>query len=251
MKRRVAYIMMLGALLLSALPALAEERDGESAQREKEQVILLHGYGRSARAMRAMEQRFVERGYDVHIIEYSSIMRSMDEIQREVTREIDEVIREHPQRTHFVGHSLGGLLARAYLKDKKLDRLGRVVTLGSPNRGTPAVNQLSRKWWFWMVGSAARSLSSSGSDFLSKLPEPHYPLGVIAGRARHPFVRGTSFSGAHDGLVSIESTKVEGMKDFCVIPVNHTALRYKQSVFMQALHFLKRGHFDCPSEYND
>lgn len=237
-------ICLLGLMLISACSGFAESRDRSTVE-AREHVILVHGYGRSARAMKTMERRFVARGYVVHTMDYSTLTRSIEEVQREISSEIDQVLKNHPHKTHFVGHSLGGLLVRAYLGTRKVHRLGRVVTLGSPNRGTPAVDYLERKWWFRLIGSAAQALRTSGSQFLSSLPRPTYPLGVIAGRAQRPFVRGAVFEGAHDGLIPLESTKVKGMQDFCVLNVNHTALRYHRDVFIQIEHFLKRGHFDC------
>lgn len=212
----------------------------------KEQVILVHGYGRSARAMNSMKRRFMAEGYLVHTMNYSSLTQSIEGIEDEVNQGIDQVLQAYPYRTHFVGHSLGGLLVRAYLGKRKPDRLGRVVLLGSPNQGTPAVDHLARKWWFGLIGSAAQSLSSSGSVFLSSLPQPTYPLGVIAGLSQRSFIRGAVFTGKHDGLVPLESTKVKGMQDFCVVRVNHTALRYHQPVFNHTVHFLKHGSFECP-----
>ena len=240
-------VWVLGVMLLSASSGLAEWRD-QSPSEVEEQVVLVHGYGRSARAMRTMERRFLTRGYIVHTLDYSTLTQSIEEVQQEVSNEIDQVLHDHPHKTHFVGHSLGGLLIRAYLGKKTVPRLGRVVLLGSPNQGTPAVDQLARRWWFGLVGSAAQALRTSGSKFLSSLPRPTYSLGVIAGRAQRSFVKGAVFKGAHDGLIPLESTKVEGMHDFCVIRVNHTALRYNRDVFFQIEHFLKNGRFNCPPE---
>ena len=185
-------------------------------------VILIHGYGRSASAMRVMAHQFRAHGYIPHTINYSSLTSSIEEAEAEVTHEIDQLLKGRSTEIHFVGHSLGGLLARAYLAKHKPHLLGRVVTLGSPNHGTPAVDHLMQKWWFGLVGSTALALRSGGSKFLSSLPKPNYALGVIAGVSHHPFVKGTKFDGRHDGLVPLKSTEVIGMTDYCVLNSNRT-----------------------------
>lgn len=210
---------------------------------QQEHVVLLHGYGRSASAMRPMKKRFEQAGYQVHVVEYSSLMSSMDEIEHEVAGQINHIVKTSPAKIHFVGHSLGGLLIRSYLGKNQVKTLGRVVTLGSPNQGTAVVEYFEQKWWFRFAGSAARSLSSEGSPFLKNLPQPTYPLGVIAGVSKYPFIKKSKLKSPHDGLVSLESTKVEGMTDFAVVKANHTALRYNQKVFNHILTFLQHGAF--------
>ena len=229
-------------VFLSIKPAKIYAQD-TSNQAIQENVIVLHGYGRSAVAMRTMERRLKRSGYRVHLVEYSSLMSSMAEIEDEVSQQIDQIIKQNPQKTHFIGHSLGGLLVRSYLGRHKVKQLGRVVTLGSPNKGTPVVEYFAQKWWFSLAGSAAQSLSSKGSQFLSSLPKPTYPLGVIAGLSKRKFAKKAFLKAPHDGLVSHESTRVEGMTDFTVIPANHTALRSNRAVFKEILNFLKLGYF--------
>lgn len=216
-----------------------------------EQVVLLHGYGRDESAMRPMRARLVAEGYQVISISYRSLTREISEIQSEVNQKIDLALAEHPLRTHFVGHSLGGLLIRAYLADhltaQRASRLGSVVTLGSPSRGTPVANQLTRSPLIRMMHPAAQALGVGGSPFLASLPKPNYPLGVIAGRSPNVLIKGTELSGAHDGLVSLASTRVDGMRDLCEVQVNHTQLRVDPEVFRQVLHFLRSERFECDS----
>ena len=50
--------------------------------------------------------------------------------------------------------------------------------------------------------------------------------------------------GDDDGLVPLESTKVEGMSDFIVLPVSHTDMRDDEKTYAQILNFLKEGKFD-------
>lgn len=235
--KKLIYLFVLSTVFLSCIHIQAQRIDLD------EQVILLHGYGRSGSAMKKMKYRFEKSGYQVHLVEYSSFTQSMHDIEEEITEEIDQLMSIYSKKTHFVGHSLGGLLVRSYLGKHKLKHLGRVVLLGSPNKGTPVVDYLSKKWWFRLIGSAAKSLSSKGSKFLTNLPKPDYSLGVIAGLSKKQFIGNQVLHGKHDGLVPLESTKVEGMQDFYVAKTNHTALRYDANVFRKTLHFLRYGRF--------
>jgi pimeloyl-ACP methyl ester carboxylesterase len=47
----------------------------------------------------------------------------------------DRLLRERRQDVVIVGHSMGGLVARAALAHKGGERMGRVIQLGAPNKG--------------------------------------------------------------------------------------------------------------------
>ena len=46
-----------------------------------------------------------------------------------------------------------------------------------------------------------------------------------------------------DGKVSIKRSKVQGMKDFIVVPYSHAYIMKRTEVFVQALHFITEGTF--------
>ena len=137
---------------------------------------------------------------------------------------------------------MGGLLIRAYLAERRVDNLGRVVLMGTPNQGTEVVDQFRDKWWMKMMGPMANALGSDSNSFPSTLKPPYYPVGVIAGVRE----RGNNehlIPGKDDGLVSVESTKLEGMSDFIVLETSHSGMRYNKSVAKQTVNFLRKGRF--------
>ncbi len=56
----------------------------------------------------------------------------------------DRLLRERRQDVVLVGHSMGGLVARAALAHKGAERVARVIQLGTPNRGAFAAVQALR-----------------------------------------------------------------------------------------------------------
>ena len=51
---------------------------------------------------------------------------------------------------------------------------------------------------------------------------------------------------ADDGIVSVASTRLDGMADFITLPVSHTAMLRSERAASQAAHFLRHGCFDRP-----
>ncbi|MCV6607985.1 MAG: hypothetical protein OIF32_07230 [Campylobacterales bacterium] len=210
--------------------------------KNNEAVILIHGFGRSETSMWYFKNKLEEAGYGVKTVGYSSLNQDMDGIKKEVYTDIDSQDLSNYKKVHFVGHSLGGLLVRSYLGEKKIENLGNVVIMGSPNKGTPAVDVFKNKWWFSLLGPAVKELGTSGTKFLTSLKKPYYNLGAIAGDSEiesYEYV----LKGADDGLVTVESAKVEGMRDFIVLDSSHTMMRYNKSVIKQTIYFLKKGKF--------
>lgn len=59
---------------------------------------------------------------------------------------VDEVIPDN-RAIDLVGHSMGGLVARTYIHDRGRDRVARLVSAGTPWRGSVQLFQLLRDGW--------------------------------------------------------------------------------------------------------
>ena len=224
MKRIKVYIIivLLHVKLGFAIQAI-------QTSEEKETVVMLHGLFRSNSAMWLLANRVEDAGYEVIRIEYKSFKVSPNEIIKEVSKKIDEEIAGKDTKVHFVGHSLGGLMIRAYLAEKKPKRLGRVVLLGSPSKGTDFVDKFRDRWWMKMLGETTLELGKDGDSFHKNLPDPDYPLGIIAGK-KGDDSNDDTIPGEDDGIVPVESTKVDGMADMIVMETSHAMLRYNKDV---------------------
>jgi hypothetical protein len=127
--------------------------------------------------------------------------------------------------------------------------MGRAVMLSPPNQGSEVVDALRDNAVFqWVNGPAGQQLGTDAQSVPRKLGPVTFSLGVITGNQHSLF--DTWFSdmipGANDGKVSVQSAKVEGMKDFLVLPHDHTFIMQKPDVIAQTLHFLKEGRFHRP-----
>jgi triacylglycerol lipase len=79
----------------------------------------------------------------------------------------------------------------------------------------------------------------------SRLPSVDFELGVITGtRALNPVLY-RLLPRPNDGKVSVASARVEGMRDFHVLPVTHTFLMNNRKVIDLTLNFLKHGRFEA------
>lgn len=72
-------------------------------------------------------------------------------------------------RVHFVGHSLGGLLIRAYLQNKRMEKLGRFVLIGTPNRGSELVDRFRDNWHLSLFGPTTAALGTGSARLPARL----------------------------------------------------------------------------------
>ncbi len=233
-------IMLLSLVVLTAANAFLTHND--EVPGNKKIVVLLHGLGRSNTSMWLLASRLEDAGYYVQRVEYSSLDQKPDEILKEVSSQINQCCQNHTQSVHFVGHSLGGLMVRAYLQNYKVDKLGRVVLLGTPNKGTEAADHFSNSWLMDILGPTAKALGTDDKSFPKSLKAPYYPVGIIAGEIKSKF-NDPVIPGKDDGLVSVEATKIDGMTDFIIIETGHSRMRYDSEVAEQTIEFIKNGEF--------
>lgn len=210
-------------------------------------VVLLHGLGRSHRSMGRLARHLTAQGHQVVNLPYPSRRHEPDQLMNHVASEIRTHLSSDT-RLHFVTHSLGGIIVRALLADDPPPNLGRTVMLAPPNKGSELADLLSGRLPFsWTLGPTLPHLGTHETSFPRLLPAADFELGIIAGRGFLNPIGAAVVASPNDGVVSVESTRLEGMDDFIVVNRSHTFIMQAPEVIAEVAHFLRHGCFSVSS----
>jgi pimeloyl-ACP methyl ester carboxylesterase len=208
-------------------------------------VVLLHGLARTSRSFRKMERALQGAGFATINLDYASRKHRLEMLTERIHPDIAKFAGEVGP-LHFVTHSMGGLLARAYLAKHRPSRLARVVMLGTPNGGSEVADLLkSFAPYRAFYGPAGQQVSTPPGEFLTQLPLPNYAVGIVAGdRTIDPFASFFVVPRPNDGRVSVSSTKLAGMADHIVVRATHSGLLNHRRAIDQTIAFLREGRFE-------
>jgi hypothetical protein len=195
--------------------------------------------------MQRMESALQEAGFRVCNIAYPSRDHSVAELaSQHVAPRISECASDPDEPIHFVTHSLGGIVVRQLASTERVWTFGRVVMLGPPNHGSEVVDAIGDWRVFGAVSGPAGGELGTATDALpQRLGPVPFEAGIIAGSSSINWINSAIIPGEDDGKVSIDSAKVEGMRDFVLVATSHPFLMADDAVIEQTLRFLTTGCF--------
>lgn len=184
-------------------------------------VLLLHGYGSNSGFWKPLAKALSRAGISHAAIDLEPVMGSIDDYAASIEHAAQALCSAsgHPQII-VLGHSMGGLAARAWLRVAGDERVAGVITLGTPHAGT--------------------TLARYGSGLNARQMEPDRERGWLQKLAateddarRALFV---SIYSRHDNIVAPQSSALlPGATNIDLALIGHVALGFDARVRELAL----------------
>ena len=214
-------------------------------QSRRDLVVMTHGIASTRFFLAPLAWRLRRRGFATRLYGYPSIWWSNRDHGRRLAAFLRRVGPRY-DRVHLVVHSMGGIVTRCALEEPLPENLGRVVMIGTPNRGSHMASRLAcdspSRLWNTLVVRPHRALSSTlveltdePDSFVNRLgpPPPGIEIGVVAA--------------SHDKMLHPSQSHLEGQADHRTARGWHTSVLWTRETAELAERFLRDGSFDGPS----
>ncbi|MFA5517341.1 MAG: alpha/beta fold hydrolase [Desulfuromonadales bacterium] len=170
-------------------------------------VLLLHGLFHNRGCWWWVARQLRRRGMAVYTVNLQLWHTPLAAVEI-VAEKIEEIVGEGAKTVCLVGHSMGGLIARQYLRERGASRVEKCVLLGAPHQGSRLAP---------FAASPTGLMLMPGSEYLHRLNDQPFAAGV----------RCLAIYSRHDNMVlPWESGRLEGMPHRELSGIGHTALLY-------------------------
>jgi pimeloyl-ACP methyl ester carboxylesterase len=129
-----------------AMSAAAARDRGQllAADGPRRPILLLHGFLCNARVWCALQARLVAAGFGpIEALDLEPLLADIEILVGRVAPRLLALQRRcNDERVVIIAHSMGGLVARALLRDLGASAVRRILTIASPHHGTALVRRL-------------------------------------------------------------------------------------------------------------
>jgi hypothetical protein len=199
-------------VLCQPVPRLVLPPEPAAAGDDHPAVILVHGYMCNAGVWAWLARQLIARGHRVHTVTLEPLFAQIEDYATPLARRIDELAGAGG-RVALVGHSMGGLVCRAYARRFGCARLARIVTLGAPHHGS------------------ALAPIGHGADARDMRPMAEWLRGLEAAEQVGPRAPITSIYGCHDNFVAPQDSSVlAGARNVPLAGIGHLSLLLSRRV---------------------
>lgn len=190
-------------------------------------VLMLHGYGANSGFWRPFSALLDKERISHAAIDLEPVLAGIDDYATLIEAEVDALLRSSgAAQVILLCHSMGGLAARAWLRDHGATRVACVITLGTPHAGSLLAS-------YGMGQNARQMLHESGqpSAWLQQL------AAAESDAMRALFV---SIVTRHDNIVAPQSSPIlPGATNILVDLIGHVALGFDKEIQQLVLEHIR------------
>lgn len=178
-------------------------------------VLLLHGYGCNSGYWTQLMARLSAARVSHAALDLEPVMGDIDDYVPMVARACESLCaKTNADKVIIVAHSMGGLVARAYLRKHGSERIAHIFTLGTPHHGTSLAN-------FGIGANAAQMRRAGAGD----APESAWLRALAASETIDQRKLITSIYTHHDNIVAPQtSSHLPGARHIEFGGIGHVAL---------------------------
>jgi len=127
-------IALLAAPLDWIRPVVADRSSPSAASAGT--VILIHDFGMTAASFWSLDRRLRRGGWHTVAMRHGALRTDARVLGVELRSLVESVAASSPKQIVLLGHGFGGMIARLYGRDYGPTRVHRIITLGTPHRGS-------------------------------------------------------------------------------------------------------------------
>ena len=204
-------------------------------------VVVIHGALRSQAGLWPIVWYLRRLGFDARAFGYPTRAQTLEQHGERLEGFVGDWLGEPAPLLGILTHSMGGLVARAYLARAGAatqSQRQRVVMLAPPNQGAALAEHMRDFRPFrWLYGAAADELQPSRAARLPAPPASAAVLVLAGGRRGSEVGYSRRIIGNNDGLVGVAETALPGVIPEFVGGV-HSTLQWRPAILRRAARFL-------------
>lgn len=105
-------------------------------------VLLIHGYGCNSGYWHSMSRALLKASISHHAVSLEPVFAPIERYLPSLQKAIYTLMQDsNSTRIILIGHSMGGLVCRAYLREYGINGIAKVITIGTPHHGTALANR--------------------------------------------------------------------------------------------------------------
>lgn len=200
-------------------------------------VVLIHGFCRNGSNLRVWHDALSRDFPHITVADLPTTYSSFEECLRRLETVIAEAQAEKYDKLYIAGHSMGGLLARAYLKKFRPQNARKLLCVGTPHYGSKLADIALLLPGSGLIWKPLHALKTSARKELIDPELPDLEIGVIVGSNNAHWPGKLFLSDAADGLVECFSAHAPDAKHAFYVQVPHDYMQYDPEICDYLLKF--------------